>query len=58
MAATNVSLKLLIDKKRHRVLFVEVGKELIDFLITVLTLLVGPVMVTGEHVLVFCFNFF
>ena len=58
MAATKVSLKLLIDKKRHQVPFAEVGKELIDFLITILTLLVGPVMVAGEHVLVFCFNFF
>ena len=58
MAATKVSLKLLIDKKRHQVLFAEAGKELIDFLITILTLLVGPVMVAVEHVLVFCFKFF
>ena len=58
MAATKVSLKLLIDKKSHQVLFAEAGKELVDFPVTVLALLVGPVMAAGEHVLVFCFNFF
>ena len=54
MAATKVSLKLLIDKKRHQVLFAEVGKELIDFLITILALLVGPVNMCWFFVL----NFF
>ena len=34
MAATKVSLKLLIDKKRHQVQFAEAGKKLIDFLIS------------------------
>ena len=58
MLATKVSQKLLIDKKRHQVLFAEAGKELIDFLITILALSVGPVIVAGEHGLVFYFNFF
>ena len=50
MAATKVSLKLLIDKKSHQVLFAEAGKELVDFLITIPALPVGPVMVAGENV--------
>ena len=58
MAATKVSLKLLIDRKSHQVLFAEAGKELVDFLITIFALPVGPVIVAGVHVLVFCFNFF
>ena len=58
MAAAKVSLKLLIDKKSHQALFAEAAKELVDFLITILALPIGPVMAAGEHVLVFCFNFF
>ena len=58
MAATKVSLKLLIDKKSHQALFAEAAKELVDFLITILALPIGPVMAAGEHVLIFCFNFF
>ena len=58
MAATKVSLKLLIDKKSHQALFAEAAKELVDFLITILALPIGPVMAAGQHVLVFCFNFF
>ena len=58
MAAAKVSLKLLIDQKSHQVLFAEARKELVDFPVTVLALLVGPVMAAGERVLVFCFNFF
>ena len=58
MAATQVSLKLLIDKKCHQALFAEAAKELVDSLITILALPIGPVMAAGEHVLVFCFNFF
>ncbi|KAL4621261.1 hypothetical protein ACB092_06G215200 [Castanea dentata] len=41
MAATKVSLKLLIDSKGQRVLFAEAGKEFVDFLITILALPVG-----------------
>ena len=44
MAATKVSLKLLIDRKSHRVLFAEAGKEFVDFLITILALPVGTVI--------------
>ncbi|KAK4579025.1 hypothetical protein RGQ29_028905, partial [Quercus rubra] len=39
-----VSLKLLIDKKEHRVIFAEAGKEFVDFLITILGLPVGTVI--------------
>ena len=52
MAATKVSLKLLIDKKSHQLLFAEAGKELVDFLITIPALSVGPVMVAGENVFI------
>ena len=52
MAATKVSLKLLIDKKSHQVLFAEAGKELVDFLITIPALSAGPVMVAGENVFI------
>ena len=58
MAAAKVSLKLLIDKKSHQALIAEAAKELVDFLITILALPIGPVMAAGEHVLIFCFNFF
>uniref|UniRef100_A0A7N2MGJ8 DUF674 domain-containing protein n=1 Tax=Quercus lobata TaxID=97700 RepID=A0A7N2MGJ8_QUELO len=44
MAATKVSLKLLIDKKEHQVIFAEAGKEFVDFLITILGLPVGTVI--------------
>uniref|UniRef100_A0A7N2R9V6 DUF674 domain-containing protein n=1 Tax=Quercus lobata TaxID=97700 RepID=A0A7N2R9V6_QUELO len=44
MAAAKVSLKLLIDKKSHQVLFAEAGKEFVDFLITILALPVGTVI--------------
>ena len=44
MAATKVSLKLLIDRKSHRVLFAEAGKEFVDLLITILALPVGTVI--------------
>ena len=44
MAATKVSLKLLIDKKGHRVIYTEAGKEFVDFLITILGLPVGTVI--------------
>ncbi|XP_050249236.1 uncharacterized protein LOC126696561 [Quercus robur] len=44
MAATTVSLKLLIDSKGQRVLFAEAGKEFVDFLITILALPIGTVI--------------
>ena len=44
MAATNVSLKLLIDSKGQRVLFAEAGKDFVDFLITILALPIGTVI--------------
>ncbi|XP_059456658.1 uncharacterized protein LOC132186673 [Corylus avellana] len=43
MAATKVSLKLLIDKKSQRVLFAEADKEFVDFLFSIFTLPVGVV---------------
>ncbi|KAG6644052.1 hypothetical protein I3843_08G028300 [Carya illinoinensis] len=38
MAATKISLKLWIDKKRNRVLFAEAGKDFVDFLLETFTL--------------------
>ncbi|XP_059458477.1 uncharacterized protein LOC132188083 [Corylus avellana] len=43
MAETKVSLKLLIDKKGHRVLFAEADKKFVDFIFSILTLPVGTV---------------
>jgi hypothetical protein len=43
MAATKVSLKLLIDKKSHRVLFAEADSKFVDFLFSIFTLPVGTV---------------
>ena len=39
-----MSLKLLIDTKRERVLFAEAGKEFVDFLFTLMSLPVGTVI--------------
>uniref|UniRef100_A0A5B6YHG8 DUF674 domain-containing protein n=1 Tax=Davidia involucrata TaxID=16924 RepID=A0A5B6YHG8_DAVIN len=44
MAATKVSLKLLIDTKGERVLFAEAGKDFVDFLFHILSLPVGTVV--------------
>ncbi|XP_059666203.1 uncharacterized protein LOC132312015 [Cornus florida] len=44
MAATKVSLKLLIDAKAHKVLFAEAGKDFVDFLFNLLSLPVGTVI--------------
>ncbi|XP_042511913.1 uncharacterized protein LOC122087020 [Macadamia integrifolia] len=44
MAATKMKLKLLVDKKRNKVLFAEAGKELVDFLFSLLTLPVGTIV--------------
>ncbi|KAK8510177.1 hypothetical protein V6N11_000477 [Hibiscus sabdariffa] len=43
MAATTVSLRLLIDSKSQRVLFAEAGKDFVDFLFNILSLSVGTV---------------
>jgi hypothetical protein len=43
MTETNVSLKLFIDKKRQRVLFVEANKKFVDFLLSIFTLPVRAV---------------
>ncbi|KAL6126581.1 hypothetical protein ACLB2K_074628 [Fragaria x ananassa] len=47
MASSNrgaVSLKLLIDSKRQKVLFAEAGKDFVDFLFNLLSLPVGTVI--------------
>ncbi|PRQ32272.1 hypothetical protein RchiOBHm_Chr5g0044511 [Rosa chinensis] len=41
---STVSLKLLIDTKRQKVLFAEAGKDFVDFLFTLLSLPVGTVI--------------
>ncbi|KAM1141268.1 hypothetical protein ACFX2J_041094 [Malus domestica] len=41
---STVSLKLLVDLKRHKVLFAEAGKDFVDFLFTLLSLPVGTVI--------------
>ncbi|XP_038691339.1 uncharacterized protein LOC119989732 [Tripterygium wilfordii] len=43
MASANLSLKLLIDTKDHKVLFAEAGKDVVDFLFSILSLPVGTV---------------
>jgi hypothetical protein len=43
MAATKVTLKLLIEKKSRRVLFAEADKEFVDFIFSIFTLPVGIV---------------
>ncbi|KAK8495594.1 hypothetical protein V6N12_002097 [Hibiscus sabdariffa] len=43
MAATTVSLRLLIDSKSRRVLFAEADKDFVDFLFNILSLSVGTV---------------
>lgn len=43
MAATNVSLKLFIDKKSNQVLFAEADKKFVDFLFFIFKLPVGTV---------------
>ncbi|KAM4104565.1 hypothetical protein ACJW30_06G167900 [Castanea mollissima] len=44
MASSEVSLKLLIDTKGNKVLFAEAGKDFVDFLFNLLSLLVGTVI--------------
>ncbi|XP_038691040.1 uncharacterized protein LOC119989524 [Tripterygium wilfordii] len=43
MAAPNMSMKLLIDPKGRRVLFAEAGKDVVDFLFSILSLPLGTV---------------
>ncbi|XWS07821.1 hypothetical protein CRYUN_Cryun41cG0024500 [Craigia yunnanensis] len=44
MAATKVSLKLLVDARGQRVLFAEAGKDFVDFLFNIMSLSVGTVV--------------
>ncbi|KAH7667778.1 hypothetical protein IHE45_12G081900 [Dioscorea alata] len=44
MAEKRMSLKLLIDTKANRVLFAEAGKEVVDFLFTLLALPLGSIV--------------
>jgi len=44
MAASKMSLKLLIDSKHNRVVFAEAGKDFVDFLLTLLALPLGTVI--------------
>ncbi|WOL06905.1 hypothetical protein Cni_G15640 [Canna indica] len=44
MAATKLSLKLLIDRSSNKVLFAEAGKEVVDFLLGFLTLPLAAVI--------------
>jgi hypothetical protein len=44
MAASKMSLKLLIDSKHSRVVFAEAGKDFVDFLLSLLALPVGTVI--------------
>ncbi|CAN0897997.1 hypothetical protein LINGRAHAP2_LOCUS19450 [Linum grandiflorum] len=53
--ASNVTLKLLIDRKTKRVLFAEAGKEFVDFLFTLLSLPLGTVIkLLSENKMVGC----
>ncbi|XWS07820.1 hypothetical protein CRYUN_Cryun41cG0024300 [Craigia yunnanensis] len=44
MAATKVSLKLLVDARGQRVLFAGAGKDFVDFLFNIMSLSVGTVV--------------
>ncbi|XVE69066.1 hypothetical protein DITRI_Ditri09bG0119700 [Diplodiscus trichospermus] len=44
MAATEVSLKLLVDVRGQRVLFAEAGKDFVDFLFNIMSLPLGTVV--------------
>lgn len=44
MAASKISLKLLIDSKHNKVVFAEAGKDFVDFLLSLLALPVGTVI--------------
>ncbi|TVU34378.1 hypothetical protein EJB05_16210, partial [Eragrostis curvula] len=44
MASSKISLKLLVDTKSKKVLFAEAGKEIVDFVFSLLTLPIGAVV--------------
>lgn len=44
MAATKISLKLLLNKSTNKVLFAEAGKDFVDFLFSILALPIGTVI--------------
>ncbi|KAJ6325318.1 hypothetical protein OIU76_012410 [Salix suchowensis] len=44
MAASTMSLKLLIDSKHNKVIFAEAGKDFVDFLLNLLSLPLGTVI--------------
>ena len=44
MAETKISMKLLVDKTKNKVLFAEAGKECVDFLFHLLSLPLGTVV--------------
>lgn len=44
MAASKVTMKLMIDTNSRRVMFAEAGKECIDFLFNILALPIGSVI--------------
>ncbi|KMZ73208.1 hypothetical protein ZOSMA_150G00070 [Zostera marina] len=52
MAATKISLKLLINKSTNKVLFAEANKDFVDFLFSLLALPLGAVVkiLTHKHV--------
>ncbi|TVU21785.1 hypothetical protein EJB05_31447, partial [Eragrostis curvula] len=43
-ASTKLSMKLLVDTKAGRVLYAEAGKDVVDFLFSLLTMPVGAVV--------------
>jgi hypothetical protein len=43
MAGTKVSLKLVVDKRKQRLIFAEADKEFVDFLFSIFNLPVGTV---------------
>nr|XP_025679163.1 uncharacterized protein LOC112779123 [Arachis hypogaea] len=52
MASSSLSMKLLVDTKREKVLFAEASKAVVDFLFTLLQLPLGAVvkLLTKKHV--------
>ncbi|KAB1217960.1 hypothetical protein CJ030_MR3G014630 [Morella rubra] len=44
MAATKISIKLIVDKKANKVILAEAGKEFVDFLFHFLSLPIGAVI--------------
>ncbi|XP_042486323.1 uncharacterized protein LOC122066562 isoform X2 [Macadamia integrifolia] len=50
--ATEMTVKLLVDKNRNKVLFAEAGKDFVDFLFSLLTLPMGTIvkLLTPTHI--------